>query len=85
MVLKVGDQVVPIHLIDLWSDSELTYLSGEFKRGELAVVIETVVKRGWFDGDTIYARVLTSGGSTGWCSSRFFIDLLHYPLLEDPQ
>ena len=85
MELKVGDQVVPVHQVDLCHDSELTYWSGEFKRGELAVVIETVVKRRWFDGDTIYARVLTSGGSTGWCSSRFLIDLLHYPLLENPQ
>jgi hypothetical protein len=85
MVLKVGDQVVPVHHADLCSDSELTYCTGDFKRGEVGVVIETVMKRRWFEGDTIYARVLSSGCSTGWCSSRFLIDIRHRPRHKDPQ
>jgi len=85
MVPKVGDQVVPVHQVDLCHDSELTYWSGEFKRGEVGVIIETVTKHRWFDGVTIYARVLTSSGSTGWCSSRFLIDIRHHPRHKDPQ
>ena len=85
MIPKVGDQVVPVHQVDLCSDSELLYSTGDFKRGEVGVVLALESKRGWFEGETIYARVLTSTGATGWCSSRFLIDIRHHPLLKDPQ
>ena len=85
MIPKAGDQVVPIHQVDLCSDSELTYWSGDFKRGEVGVVIELVTKRRWFEGETIYTRVLTSSGASGWCSSRFLIDIRHHPRHKDPQ
>jgi len=85
MIPKVGDQIVPVHQVDLCSDSELTYWSGDFKRGEVGVIIEIETKHRWYDGDTIYARVLTSSGSTGWCSSRFLIDIRHHPRYKDPR
>jgi len=80
--MKVGDQVFPVHKVDLCSDSELLYWTGDFGRDEIGIVIQLETKHRWFDGDTIYARVLTSSGVSGWCSSRFLIDADHYTLLE---
>jgi hypothetical protein len=85
MIPKIGDQVVPVHQVDLCSDSELTYGIGDFRRGEVGIILETVTKRRWFDGETIYTRVLTSSGTTGWCTSRFLIDIRHHPRHKDPQ
>ena len=85
MIPKVGAQVVPVHQVDLCSDSELTYWSGDFKRDEVGIIIELEEKTRWFDGATLYARVLTSSGSTGWCSSRFLIDIRHHPRHKDSQ
>ena len=85
MNLKAGDQVVPVHQVDLCTDSELTDWSGDFKRSEVGIVLETAMKRRWFEDDTAYARVLSSGGASGWCSSRFLIDIRHHPRHKDSQ
>lgn len=85
MVFCVGDQVLPIYRVDLCSDSELLYWSGDFSPGDVGIIIELEEKSRWFDGVTVYARVLSSGGASGWCSSRFLIDVRHSPRYEAQQ
>ena len=63
--------------VDLCTDQNLYTTAGVFDKRQLGIVVDTQERPDALGRTIVYARVLSSGGYSGWCVARFLRRLDH--------
>ena len=63
--------------VDLCTDQSLYTAAGVFDKHQLGIVVETQKHLDALGRVIFYARVISSGGYSGWCVARFLRRLDH--------